>query len=62
MEVSHIFKSAGISASPSSHEFWRYCLVIDGCHLLFKQWLGIYIILPQNNEEKLIVAQRNKNG
>lgn len=57
MEVSCIFKSAGISASPSSDKYWRHGLVIDSCHLHLKQWLGMYII-PQNEEEKVIVAQK----
>lgn len=58
VEVNCIFKSAGISASPSSDEIWRYGLAIDGCHLLLKQWLGIYIISAQSEEEKFVVAQR----
>lgn len=58
MEVSCIFKREGISASPSSDEFWRHSLVIGGCHLHLKEWLGIYIISPQNKEEKFRVAQK----
>lgn len=58
MEVSCIFKSTEVYASSSSDDFWRYGLVIDGCHLFLEQWLWFYIISPQNKEEKFIVFQR----